>query len=266
MTVTIAVPTVATSAAVIAACRLVLETTVVERAFPFHCKLAEETKFVPVTVSVKPALPATTAFGFSVLTVGTGLLIVNVNGVEVPPPGAGFDTVTAAVPAVATSAGVMFACKLVLETKVVARALPLHCTVEEEMKLDPVTVNVKAAPLAVVELGSKDPDVSDGVRLFAGGGGELEEPPPHPAIHPEEINPKDTPARVRAQTEGRNRRKMFSEATFECRSSMSMAPLWGASRSMERSSLACVVHCLVTTEGPRVNRTLDKLKGLAPGQ
>ena len=127
------------------------------RPFPFHSKLEEETKFVPVTVSVKPALPATRAFGFSVLTVGTGLSIANVNGVEVPPPGAGLETVTAPVPAVAMSAAVMFACKLVLETNVVVRALPFHSTVELEMKLDPVTINVKAAPPAVVELGFKDP-------------------------------------------------------------------------------------------------------------
>ena len=37
----------------------------------------------------------------------------------------------------------MAACKLVLETKLVARAVPFHSTVEDDTKFVPVTVNVK---------------------------------------------------------------------------------------------------------------------------
>ena len=111
------------------------------------------------------ALPTNAELGLKDAAVGIGLLIVNVAAPEVPPPGAGLTTVTIAVPAVAMSAAVIAACKLVLETKVVVRALPFHCTVEEETKLDPVTVNVKPAPPTAAELGFKDPDASDGVGL-----------------------------------------------------------------------------------------------------
>ena len=103
-TVTLAVPAVAMSAGVIAAVRLVLETKVVVRALPFHWTMEDDTKFVPVTVRVKAALPASMELGFSEVSVGAGLLIVNSCALEVPPPGAGVETVTFAVPAVAMSA------------------------------------------------------------------------------------------------------------------------------------------------------------------
>ena len=41
---------------------------------------------------------------------GNGLLIVNVAAPEGPPPGVGLNTVTEAVPAVAMSAAVIWAC------------------------------------------------------------------------------------------------------------------------------------------------------------
>src|SRR5437867_4240858 len=62
------------------------------------------TKFVPVIVSVEPEVPAILLEGERLLAIGTGLLTVNVSGgVDVPPPGAGFVTVTEIVPAVAIS-------------------------------------------------------------------------------------------------------------------------------------------------------------------
>src|SRR6516165_6788091 len=73
-TVTLAVPAVATSAVVMAACKAVLETPVVVRGLPFH-RTVEKPKFVPVTVRVKAPLPATTAFGLNEVTAGTGLLL-----------------------------------------------------------------------------------------------------------------------------------------------------------------------------------------------
>lgn len=114
------------SADVIAACKLVLDTNVVVRAAPFHCTVEEDTKLIPVTVNVKAAPPATAELGFNNDITGAGVLIVNVKGPEVPPPGDALDTVTEAVPTVLMSAAVMAACKVVLETKVVARAVPLH--------------------------------------------------------------------------------------------------------------------------------------------
>ena len=62
-----------------------------------------------------------------------------VDGLEVPPLPAGFTTVTLAVPMLAMSAAVMLAVKLVLETKVVTRALPFHATVEDWAKFAPLT-------------------------------------------------------------------------------------------------------------------------------
>jgi hypothetical protein len=170
-TVTLAVPTVAISWAEIAACKLVFEAKVVVRALPFHRTSEEATKFVPVTVSVKPASPANTALGPSNTEVGVGLSIAKFSAPEMPPPGVGVETVTMAVPVAATSAAVMAACKVVLETNIVVRAEPFHCTTEEDTKLDPVTVRVKAAPPATDELGFREPVAREGLGLVWGGGG-----------------------------------------------------------------------------------------------
>jgi len=211
-TVTIAVPGVAMSAAVIAACKLVLETKVVVRALPFHWTVDEEIKLEPVTVNVNPAVPETTAFGFKEVTTGAGLPTLKVNALEVPPLGAGVETVTIAVLAVAMSAALIAACKLVLETKVVVRALPFHWTVEEEIKLEPVTVSVNAAPPAVAELGFSDPDASEGVGLPGGG---LPEPPPHPVIHATKIANSRGPRTPRFKIERSERKNVASTGTYQ---------------------------------------------------
>ena len=88
-----------------------------------------------------------------------------------PPPGAGVETATIAVPAVA-----MAACKLVLETNVVARAFPFHCRVDEETKFVPVRLSVNAGPTAVAELGFSGLVASEGLGL--GGGVVILLPPP----------------------------------------------------------------------------------------
>jgi hypothetical protein len=125
-TVTLATPIAATSAVVMAACNSVLEMKDVGRVLPSHWTADVETKFVPVIVRVNPAPPAMAELGFNNAIVGGGTLIVNVSALEAPPPGAGVETVTIAVPTVAISGAVIAACKLVLETKVVVRALPFH--------------------------------------------------------------------------------------------------------------------------------------------
>src|SRR6267378_4608570 len=102
-TVICAVPAAATSAAAMAAVSWVGLTKVVVRAAPFHCRLEPLTKLVPVTVSVKAALPADVLVGDSVESVGDGLVTLNVCAAEVPPPGAGVTTVTDAIAAVARS-------------------------------------------------------------------------------------------------------------------------------------------------------------------
>src|SRR5436190_2084849 len=109
-TVTGAVPGVAMSLARICTWSWVPLTNVVDRSLPFQRTTDEVMKFVPVAVSVNPALPAAALGGEIEVSVGTGLMIVNVEAPEGPPPGVGLNTVTEAVPAVAMSAAVIWAC------------------------------------------------------------------------------------------------------------------------------------------------------------
>ncbi len=86
-------------------------------------------KLVPFIVSVNAEPPAVAELGLRLVIVGTGLfagLIVKVCGLDVPPPGAGFTTVTLAVPAVAMSAAAMAAVSWVVLTNVVVRLDPFH--------------------------------------------------------------------------------------------------------------------------------------------
>ena len=122
---------------------------------PFHRTDEEATKFVPVRVSAKPELPAFVDVDDMEVSVGTGLLIVNVCAFDIPPPGVGFTTVMDAVPAVAISPAVIVAVSVVEETKVVARAEPLKSTVDEALKLVPLTVSMNCTPPAVVEAGKR---------------------------------------------------------------------------------------------------------------
>ncbi len=115
-TVTVAVPAAAMSEAGIAAVSRVEETYVVVRLAPFHWTTEPELKPLPLTVSVKAALPEYAVVGLRLFVVGKGLLIVKVWALEVPPPGAGLNTVTVAVPAVAMSAAAIAAVNRVEET------------------------------------------------------------------------------------------------------------------------------------------------------
>lgn len=104
VTVTGNVPALPMSAAVIDAVSCVALTKVVVRAAPLKFTTEVDTKFVPFTVSVNPALPAVALLGESEVIVGAGLLMVNVCAEDVPPPGAGLVAVTFKVPPVAMSA------------------------------------------------------------------------------------------------------------------------------------------------------------------
>ena len=171
-----AVPAVAMSEAGTVAVTLVLLTNVVVRLAPFHFTTLPCTKLVPFTVRVNCGPPAVALLGESEVAVGTGLLMVKFFECEVPPPGAGFITVTGTVPALAMSEAVIAAVTFVLLTKVVVRAEPFHCTTEVETKFVPVTVRVNAVPPAVMLLGESDVSVGTGlliVKLIA-----LEVPPP----------------------------------------------------------------------------------------
>jgi hypothetical protein len=164
-TVTDAVPGVAIRAAVTVAVSCVDETNVVVSAVPFQFTVEVETKFVPVTVKVNCAPPAVAQVGLIELVVGTGLLIVNVCGFDVPPPGAGFTTVTDAVPAFATRAAVTVAVSCVEETNVVVKAVPFQRTDEVATKLVPFTVRVNCGDPARHELGLIELVVGTGLPI-----------------------------------------------------------------------------------------------------
>ena len=78
VTVTVAVPAVAISAAVIAAVNCVALTNVVVLAAPLNFTTDVDTKPVPLTVRVKAAPPAVALVGEREVSVGAGLLMVKV--------------------------------------------------------------------------------------------------------------------------------------------------------------------------------------------
>src|SRR5438445_8097207 len=140
-TVTEAVLCVAMSEAEIAAWSWVALPNVVVRSAPFQRTTDEPTKLLPVTVSVNAAPTATAVLGDRELSVGLGFgaVIVNVCGLDVPPPGAGLKTVTEAVPAVAMSAAVICAVGCVLLTQVVVVAVPFQPHPDDRLKFVAVT-------------------------------------------------------------------------------------------------------------------------------
>src|SRR6266850_2106302 len=92
-----------------------------------------------------PELPG--GIGLSKVTVVLVLAeIVNVWALDVSPPGAGLNTVTDAVPAVARSVVGMDAVTWDAETNIVVRSAPFQRTIDPLMKFVPFTVNVNAAP------------------------------------------------------------------------------------------------------------------------
>src|SRR5580698_6816985 len=119
LTVTWAVPALATSDFNIFACNFPELLKVVTREDPFHNTCDVVTNPEPYTSIVNAALPALMLDGFSDVRLGTGLLMLNVFALEVPPPGAGLSTVTLAVPAAAMSLAGTVAWSSTLLTKVV---------------------------------------------------------------------------------------------------------------------------------------------------
>ncbi len=72
--------------------------------------------------------------------------MVKATALDVPPPGAGVNTVIWAVPAAAMSEAGIAALSRVAETYVVVRVAPVHWITESETKPVPFTVSVNAAP------------------------------------------------------------------------------------------------------------------------
>jgi hypothetical protein len=127
-------------------------------------------RFVPLTVSVKAAVPAVLLVGLRLVIVGDGLLTVRVRACEVPPLGVGLKTVILNVPPTAMSAAGICVVNDVALTNVVVRLLPFKRMTELALKFVPVAVNVNAEPPAVRLVGLILLSVGEGlftVRLMA---------------------------------------------------------------------------------------------------
>src|SRR5882762_5707566 len=204
-TVMAAVPVAAMSLAETCAMRVILPSSVVDRFFPFHRTAELGTKFVPITANVKACAPTGAQLGSRELIVGTGFVPLGMSkftGFEVPPPGAGLFTVTAAVPAEAMAAAGIAAVSCVEPTNVVVRAVPAKLTTEAETKFVPLTVSVKPAALpATVLVGEMVVIVGTGLPP------PIEAvPPPHPARDSRIPEPSSSPAIQRpAEIEARGR-------------------------------------------------------------
>src|SRR5215831_17458472 len=178
------VPWVTTSVASSAILTCVVESTITVRAWPPTVAVAPAAKPVPVTVSVKAVLPAVTLAGLRLLMLGVGFTLATVSGraPDVPPPGAGVNTVMLGVPAAAISLAGMAAVSCVDETNVVVRLAPLTWTIEPLVKLEPVAVRVKAAPPADAVVGLMLDRTGAGVGAAMVKARELEVPPPDPGV------------------------------------------------------------------------------------
>ena len=166
VTVTFTVPAAATSAAGIVATIWVLVTDegVIAGVDP-KFTVAPVTKPLPVIVSMNAAPPTVVLAGAIEVSVRADPLIVNDRVPDVPPPGAGFVTVTLAVPAVAISAAVIAAVSWVALTNVVVLAAPLNFTTDVDTNPVPFTVRVKAAPPAFALVGEIEDSVGAGLLM-----------------------------------------------------------------------------------------------------
>lgn len=131
---------------------------------PLAVKAMEPGNAPPTVAVAIVKLPDWPALTVCVAVVGDTpkSVMVNVSEFDVPPPGVGFTTVIAAVPAAAMSAAVIAAVNCVALTNVVVRGLPFHCATELLMKLVPFRVNVNAAPPALVDVGAIEVSVGTG--------------------------------------------------------------------------------------------------------
>ncbi len=155
VTVMVAVPFTAMSAAVIAAFRTVLLTKVVVRGCPFQLTIDVPVKPVPFTVNEKPGPPVTTVVGLMLVIVGITAVIVKVTELETTGGVPGLTTVTWAVPAVATREELIEALSVMALKKSVVNEVPFHCMAEPLTNPVPETVSVKEAEPAATELGNR---------------------------------------------------------------------------------------------------------------
>jgi hypothetical protein len=150
------------------------------RLLPLTRTTEPELKLPPFNVKVNAALPAVTLVGVILVSVGCGLLTVRVTADDVPPPGAGLNTVTDRLPAEAMSLAGIAAVSWVLLLKVVVRFEPFTRTTDPDTKLLPFTVSVNAALPAVTVLGKML--VSEGAGFATLTVSWPEVPPPGAAL------------------------------------------------------------------------------------
>lgn len=154
----------------------------VVRFAPPHCTCDAARKPLPVNVRVSAPDAAFADAGRIEASVGTGFgVMVNETVADVPPPGAGFTIVTAAVPVEARSVARIAAVNCVELTKVVVRFAPPHCTCEVAMNPLPLTVNVKA-PELIAAAGGWMPDKTGAGLAVIAKDNPAEVPPPGVAL------------------------------------------------------------------------------------
>ena len=133
---------------------------------PVAAKASQSFELPRPLVSVTVAgLPGFTVVALTVRT--GGVLIVNGRLPLVPPPGAGENTVTEALPGVAMSEAEISARSCVALTNVVVRFTPVHRIMEPLTNPLPDTVSVNPGPPPVAEAG--DSTVTDGTGLSTTG-------------------------------------------------------------------------------------------------
>jgi hypothetical protein len=180
-TVTAAVAGAARSLVRIWALSWPLLTNTVARLAPFHKTVELPTKPPPKAVRAKPAPPAAALEGEMETSAGVpggGGVTRKLRAADVPPPGPGLKTVTAADVETARSADVSCAESWTLLTNTAARLAPFHKTVELLTKPEPKTLNVRPGVPAVALDGEIEANPGTGFgretrKVFA-----VEVPPP----------------------------------------------------------------------------------------
>lgn len=139
----------------------------VERLTPFQVTLEDGTKPVPLTSSGVGGAPATMLAGVMAAIAGSGLFTWNATAPDVPPPGAGLATVTAADPPFSSEAAGTTAVRPLDDSYAVATFCPFHWT--EELVTNPSPLKamvVSAAPASTV---AGVTDVMEGVGFELSG-------------------------------------------------------------------------------------------------
>jgi len=138
-------------------------------------------------VTVSALLPAIALAGVTEASTATGLPIVKVTALEVPPPGVGLTTVTLALPLLLSCDAGTEAERLVELTYVVTSPDWFHSACEPWMNPVPVTVSVNAEPSSAALVGEIAEIAGVGFEEFPPSPpGPL--PPPQPARTPAATN------------------------------------------------------------------------------